>query len=261
MKLPAPVRRVLDPLSERIPVPIISGVNVGRWWALASAGSGYASGTRARAQMHILQALLRRGDVAWDVGAHHGYVSLMASRRAGREGSVHAFEPSQLNGRILSRHLRWNGCENATVHALALGDSDGYASFGGGDTSKMHALGQGDERVRVRTGAAMIREGLCAAPTFLKVDVEGAEAGFLAGLGDELPRHARLVIAMHSAQADRDCTAWLTARGFVLRPSRALEASRDGTWRSDPDLYAFGPTADTDGAMQHMLRACGEIRA
>lgn len=261
MKLPTVVRQLLDPITERIPIPIIAGTNAGRWWGLASSGSGYVSGRRADAQMRVLCALLREGDTAWDVGAHHGYVSLMVSRKTGPLGRVHAFEPSAANGRILQRHLRWNGCVNTSLHAFALGDADGEARFGGGDTSKMHALGQGEERVQVRRADRMIAEGHCGAPTFLKVDVEGAEGAFLEGCGSALPPNARVVIAVHSAAADQRCTTWLNAHGFTHMPSHALVASREGQWCSDPDLYAIGPAGDADGAVRRLLIDMGEVVA
>ncbi|MEX2180941.1 MAG: FkbM family methyltransferase [Gemmatimonadaceae bacterium] len=261
MRLPGWVRRLTDPLTERIPVPVVSGVNAGRWWGLASAGSGYASGCRAAEQMMVLRALLRDGDTVWDVGAHHGYVTLLACRCVGPSGAVHAFEPSTANGRILRRHLLWNGCRNAFVHAVALGDADGEARFGGGPTSKMHALGQGEERVSVRCGAAMVSDGACAAPTFLKVDVEGAEGAFLEGCGSMLAPGTRAVIAIHSAEADRRCSAWLDAHGFVQMPSRALVAARVGPWHADPDVYVVGPGGDADGAMRRTLVRLGAIDA
>jgi FkbM family methyltransferase len=258
MRTPQWVRSVVDPLTERIPVPIVSGENAGKWWTLASAGSGYASGRRAAKQMGILAVLMRAGDVVWDVGAHHGYVTLMASRRVGAEGSVHAFEPSASNRRILERHLRLNGCTNATTHACALGASSGESKFGGGDTSKMRSLGQGDETVTVRRADGMVTDKSCNTPSFLKVDVEGAEADFLEGCGTLLPTHARMVIAMHNKAADRRCTDWLSARGFVLIPSTALEQARATEWRGDPDLYAVGPNGDAQ-TVRREIRRLGDI--
>jgi FkbM family methyltransferase len=258
MRTPPWVRKVFDPLTERIPVPIVSGRNAGRWWTLASAGSGYASGRRAAQQMEVLASLIRDGDCVWDVGAHHGYVTLMASRRVGPNGAVHAFEPSAANRRILERHLRMNDCANARTHSCALGAAAGESRFGGGDTSKMHALGQGSETVTVRRADAVAADASCAAPSFLKVDVEGAEADFLEGCGNALPPHARLVIAMHNAEADRRCVAWLGARGFTLIPSTALLKARESNWRGDPDLYAVAPGGGADD-VRRTLQRLGEI--
>lgn len=245
MKMPAAIRRVTDPLLGVVRVPILSGVNRGRWWSLISAGSGYASGRRASAQLELLAALVRPGDVMWDVGAHHGYVTLCASRRVGPHGAVHAFEPSRLNRGLLERHIRWNHLDNVVVHPFALSDTNGESHFGGAGTSKMFSLGGGTEVVQVRTAASLVGQGACAAPTFMKVDVEGAEGDAVAGALAVLPRSARLLIAMHGREADAHCTTLLRAAGFEMVASRALERSRGGAWQSDPDLFCLGPEAES----------------
>lgn len=240
MRLPRSVRRLSDPLLERVPVPIVGGVNRGCWWNLSSAGSGYGSGRRARAQMEMIAALIRPGEVIWDVGAHHGYVTLCAAARVGPTGVVHAFEPGPRNRRLLTRHVRWNGVRNAHVHPYALSSFDGTAAFGGSDTSKTQALGAGSDAVEVRTAATLVRSGVSPAPTFLKVDVEGAEAEVVESALEVLPRNARLLVAMHTREADQRCTAMLEAAGFELVPSSGLLRVRAGRWRGDPDLFALG---------------------
>lgn len=243
MRLPRSVRRVTDPVLVGIRVPVISGVNRGRWWSIVSAGSGYASGRRQRGQLALLTSLLEPGDRFWDVGAHHGFVTLAAARRVGPAGRVDAFEPSRRNRAMLDRHLRWNRSRNVHVHPFALSDRSGETSFGGEGTSKTYALGCGSEMVAVRTASELVRTGICPAPTFVKLDVEGAEADAITGALDVLPSHARLLVAVHGPDADARCTALLDASGFSLVPSRALEACRRGTWRGDPDLYCMGPDA------------------
>lgn len=243
MRVPGFIRTVTDPLLGVVRVPVLSGVNKGRWWSLVSAGSGYASGRRAGAQMDLIAALLRPGDVMWDVGAHHGYVTLCAARRVGPTGAVHAFEPSAMNRALLARHVRWNRLTNATVHPFALGNRDGEARFGGTGTSKTWALGGGAEVVGIRRASTLVAAGICAPPTFVKMDVEGAEGEAIEGLLDVLPRTARLVIAVHGREADERCTAALGSAGFELVASRALERSRRGPWSADPDLFCIGPDA------------------
>jgi len=208
--------------------------------------------------MGLLELLIRPGDVVWDVGAHIGFVTLAVARRAGPTGSVHAFEPSAQNRALLGRHVRWNGLTNVTVHPFALSDADGESAFGGSGTSKMFALGAGTEVVQVRKAATLVAQGLCARPTFMKLDVEGAEAETLAGALEVLPPSARLVIAMHTREADQRCTALLGDAGFTLLPSRELEACRRGTWQSDPDLFCVGPDAIAAGTDDvAMLRSAG----
>lgn len=253
MRFPRLFRRVLDPLTDRIPVPVIGGPNRGRLWSLASAGSGYGTGRRGAAQIRFLRALIRPGDVVWDVGAHHGYVTLMAAAAVGESGVVHAFEPGERNARMLERHLGWNGARNAMPHRLALGAADGEADFGGGYTSKTQALGRGGERVIVRRGASLVANGDVRPPDVMKIDVEGAEGDVLAGAAEILPSDARLMIAVHSAAADAACREVLTELGFSTFPTDGLERARSGArgWPDDPDLIAVGP----DGALAPELQA------
>ena len=241
MRVPRAVRRLSDPLLERTPVPVLSGPNRGRWWSLASAGHGYATGRRAAAQTELLSTLIHPGDVVWDVGAHHGYVALCAASRVGPTGQVHAFEPSQKNRTMLERHLRWNRASNVHVHPFALSVYDGEACFGGQGTSKTFALGAGEEVVRVCTAASLLARGLCPEPTFVKIDVEGAEADVVAGLIATLPPHARLLIAMHDRAVDEQCSAQLAGAGVELIASSALTRCREGDWVGDPDLFCMGP--------------------
>jgi hypothetical protein len=86
-----------------------------------------------------------------------------------------------------------------------------------------------------------VHDHVCRPPTFVKIDVEGAEADTLSGLLPILPPSARLFIAMHNRVVDQQCTEMLSNAGFACHPSNELRVSRDGEWRSDPDLYCVGP--------------------
>lgn len=253
MRVPTSLRRLTDPVLERVPVPIVAGTNRGRLWSLASAGSGYVDGRRARAQMRLLRALIKPAAVVWDVGAHHGYVTLLAAGQVGPTGHVHSFEPSARNLRILQRHLRWNRVRNVVVHRVALGSHVGEARFGGGYTSKMHALGRGEERVRVSTGNALVQAGEAVAPTFVKIDVEGAEAEVLAGMMGVLPPEACLLIALHSAAVDEECVRLLRTHGFEQIASTRLEEARRTSWSGDPDLFCMGPGHDERAEVRRLL--------
>ncbi len=80
-------------------------------------------------------------------------------------------------------------------------------------------------------------------PTFIKIDVEGAEGDTVEGLMPILPRTARLFIAMHTREADVQCVKLLSDAGWECLPSQALARCRTGEWRSDPDLFCIGPDA------------------
>lgn len=255
MRIPDVVRRWIDPLTERIPVPVVGGLNRGRWWNLASAGSGYATGRRAHNQMAAFQQLIAPGSIVWDVGAHHGCVTLLAAAQVGPSGWVYAFEPGRQSVRILRRHLRWNRVRNVSVQEVALSSYTGLARFGGGITSKMNALGSGDDEVAVATGESLIHSGAVRAPTFVKIDVEGAEGAVLEGVLPILPSRAVMVVALHSAAADQLCTRLLLEKGFELLPSRELEQARRSGWSGDPDLLCVGPDHQDDGRIAQLCQS------
>src|SRR5688572_21500950 len=51
-------------------------------------------------ELHVQRAITDRlepGDVFYDIGANHGYISLLAAKRVGPEGHVYAFEPHSGN--------------------------------------------------------------------------------------------------------------------------------------------------------------------
>jgi FkbM family methyltransferase len=194
--------------------------------------------------MALLSHLIAPGDVVWDVGAHHGYVALLAATCAGPLGRVHAFEPGTRNVRLLRRHVHWNRLGNVVVHNLALAAYTGRSRFGGGATSKMHRLGNGDEDVVVDSGENLVRSGVVLSPNVVKIDVEGSEAEVLKGTLPVLPTGALVLVAMHSFGSYRECTGPLQDRGFDLIPSPALELALHGPWRSDPDLLCIGPDCD-----------------
>ena len=250
LKLPKSLKRITNPLFGRIPLQIIRGVNKGSWWSVAAAGSGYGSGKREAKQMHIVTSLIRPGDVVWDLGAHFGYITLAAARRAGANGQVCSFEPSRSNRWFLQRHVKWNRLRNTTVYDLAVGSVDGTTTFGGESSSQLHKLGGGNDRVEVRTIPTLLRDGL-PAPTFLKIDVEGAEADVLRAGLQSLQPHTRMLIEVHNKNAFDECLAMLRSAGYTVAESQRVRKFKNGRWGGGADIAAFGPMwHDTSRDMQ-----------
>jgi hypothetical protein len=103
----------------------------------------------------------------------------------------------------------------------------------------------------------VIDSGAARSPSFAKLDVEGAEADVLVGVIEALRRDAILLIAVHSREAYAGCAKVLGDNGYSIVPSRALRASIEGTWRSDPDLLCIGPAHATGALTQRLLRQFG----
>jgi FkbM family methyltransferase len=59
-------------------------------------------------EIHILERLLKKGDLFVDVGANVGYYSLMAAKMVGNEGRIYAFEPEHSYFSLLKYNLNIN---------------------------------------------------------------------------------------------------------------------------------------------------------
>lgn len=262
-RLPYGVRRAGAAVVGRIPVPIVSGPNRGRLWSLASAGRGYATGRFEQARMRTMLPLIRKGDIVWDVGAHKGYVALALARAVGSEGRVLAFEPSYRNLEYLTRHVGWNRPSNLEVLPIALSASEGEASFGGSGSSITYRLGQGDERVRVRTMETLIDSDGRPAPRVMKVDVEGSEVDVLRGAGPRLGDVELLFVAIHGRALYGPCRSLLEEAGFEVAAVPALREAAAGAegdpWPGDPELVAWRPERGLSRGEVEALPAFGPL--
>jgi FkbM family methyltransferase len=139
-------------------------------------------------EVDFLRLLLRPGDLALDVGANLGAITIGMAERVGRNGVIHAFEPQRPIYEILAVNAgRW---PNIVPHCAAVGavpgsihvpprDYEGVGNFGG------HALGGSEgETVQVITIDSLNLAQL----RLMKVDVEGMELEVLRGAAQTIQR-------------------------------------------------------------------------
>lgn len=221
-------------LTRRLRLRVRRGANQGRLWSLPTRGS-FLRGVYEQVLSEHVASTLRPGDVFWDVGAHFGWYTLLGSGAVGSAGQVYAFEPALSNLWYLRHHVAWNRCANVEVKPVALGREDGERSFGGRGTGSGR-LGMGNDRVQVRTLDGLVASGACRAPTYLKIDVQGAEAEVLEGAAQTLGRapDAALVLATHAqfgVTLHADCLALLRRLGWRTwdSPERKLIVATVGT--------------------------------
>ena len=169
--------------------------------------------------------------MVYDVGAHYGYYTLLASVLSGPAGKVLAFEPSPANFRRLQTHLRINRCANVTLIETALSNATGRASF---DSSRGSGTGRlsPDGAVDVQTNTLDALAPQLAVPDVLKIDCEGAESLVLAG-GEKMIRSAKpaIFLSTHSEQLKVDCFNLLKSWGYSARSLRgddSLHVSGEG---------------------------------
>jgi len=69
-----------------------------------------------------IEKLVRPGDVALDVGANIGYITMNLAAAVGETGKVVAFEPSSWAFDRLKRNIRLNDMHQVESHCVAVGD-------------------------------------------------------------------------------------------------------------------------------------------
>ncbi|TWT72947.1 FkbM family methyltransferase [Allorhodopirellula solitaria] len=140
-----------------------------------------------------IEANVKEGGVAVDVGANFGLHTLVMADRVGASGSVLAFEPVTENLRLLRRNISLNGfSDRVSVVDSAVSDLDEatiemHVDSDALEPSASIATSAG-ERVAVRVGNQSLDSATSALTEsqncFVKIDVEGAELSVLrSGLG------------------------------------------------------------------------------
>lgn len=161
-------------------------------------GYWYHGRGRERAVMASMAHLIQPGDTVVEVGGHIGYISLYLADLVGPDGRVFVFEPSPQNLQYLQRNVAH--APQVTVVQCAVSDRIGQASFYTEDLSGQNStlvrdygnLAQNasnafrqatysETRVKTTTLDAFVEErGI--RPSFVKIDIEGAELLALHGM-------------------------------------------------------------------------------
>ena len=202
-------------------LPILKGTLAGTWWSPASGGkiARVFLGSYEHEQTQLMANSFRQDSVFFDVGAHHGYYSLIASRVSGGRARIVAFEPDQENLAFLHKHIRANGLDQVEIVEAAVGAAAGTAGFSKGTgTGTGHIAENGEIQVPLVTLDDEVRcRNLC--PTHIKIDVEGAELDVLTGARDTLQKHRPvLFLSTHGDKVHADCCQLLASMDYRLEP-------------------------------------------
>jgi FkbM family methyltransferase len=124
------------------------------------------------------------GEVLWDIGANVGGYTVLAASHGVR---VCAFEPEASNFAILQKNLDLNGLhDHVTALNLAISDQTGVTRFKLASAkvgSSGHAVNPDEGRVVLAyTGRELIETLGIAAPSYIKIDVDGYERHVIDGL-------------------------------------------------------------------------------
>lgn len=142
-------------------------------------------------------------DVVWDVGANRGlYANLLLSQT---HGSVHCFEPLKENFKVLQG--AFSNCETVVCHCFGLSNSSRKAFlYEGVDPIKatssvaVSSRTRNDSRsiveIELRSGDAVVADGISPNPNVIKIDVEGHEIEVLTGMTGILAESGLRVVAV-----------------------------------------------------------------
>ncbi|MFM7022539.1 MAG: FkbM family methyltransferase [Flavobacteriales bacterium] len=188
--------------------------------------------------MHLLNIIKDRlpaDGTFWDIGSNIGLYSLYAAKVLKNKGNVVAFEPEKRAFARINENFVNNKLTNFKAQPFALADEAGEfeltvaESFGDGNHSLMSKSTQGSGtssyKVPVYKGDDAREKNNIPAPSFVKVDVEGAEIKVLLGLDKtlRLPECKTVLVEVHftilasigETQGAKKMENYLRERGFV----------------------------------------------
>lgn len=208
----------------------------------------------------FVQNFLKPGMTVIDIGAHHGFYTLLASKIVGTGGKVFAFEPSPRERSALRFNLSLNRCKNVVVQDLALGSQDGEATLHvvdhqtGCNSLRPPAADVSQTwkptRVQVRRLDGWLDRREVSRVDFIKLDVEGGELEVLKGATLLLGRHPRpaILAELEDARSEswgyraKDTAAHLQNIGFDwfrILQAGTLEQMSDNSDRYEGNYVAL----------------------
>jgi FkbM family methyltransferase len=204
---------------------------------------------------HFIKHVIKQGDIVVDVGANIGYFTLLMSRLVQKDGSVVAIEASTTTFNKLAKNIERNHCANVISRHVAVSDHKGeiklfYSKYGDKDTGKISTVEQPGAAVVTSVPCDTLMSILASAVpidrvSFLKIDIEGAEAPVLSEIIENKDRFSpRLVVV--SEIADRnihfiDAFANNGFKCFYLENDYAFDASMGLTGREEGEFGRLQP--------------------
>lgn len=213
------VRLPLRAIPKGTTVRILGGPTRGMRWIVDSAPHACWLGVYERDWRVVFERTVTAGSTVFDLGAHVGFYTLLASVLVGPEGRVFAFEPMPANEAYLRQHLRLNHITNVTVVAAAVSDRSGLAHFEPGPSTVCGRLSaNGPLEVPTVSLDDLVAAGEVPSPDFIKIDVEGAELAVLDGarrlMGET---HPTLFVSTHNRDIHPKCCRVLRSLGYDVQ--------------------------------------------
>ncbi|MCF4967966.1 FkbM family methyltransferase [Nostoc sp. CMAA1605] len=212
-------------------LPILQGRLKGKRWITGSSQHGCWLGSYEYDKQILFEQTIKEGSIVFDLGAHTGFYTLLASTLVGAKGKVFSFEPMPTNIKYLKQHLQLNSIPNVTVVESAVSDKTGIDYFElNSSTFQGQLSSKGSLQVQTVSIDNLIAKGEIPVPDYIKIDVEGAEMKVFTGAKTMLSNaHPTIFLATHSDELHQQCIEFLTSLGYKIKPigNKPLEESEE----------------------------------
>lgn len=240
--IPGRLRRALRHFSNRGFKPYLTAVDLGEFrfnfWMADRVGESWYGGPQSLSpEMEFTQTMIRESDVVFEVGAHHGFTTLLLAQMVGPEGRVVAFEASPHNAEILRKNLAANDVHHVTVEAQAVGANVGRTRISQDYNASVVVKGDAQREV----GLTTLDQFAHLRPAVLKIDVEGYEVEVLRGARAILATRPKLAIELHVHELARYGHTPDDVVACIDRQHYALWLQPNG--QTDPRPYDGGKIA------------------
>jgi len=181
------------------------------------------------------------GDVALDLGAYMGGVSLLLASLASinKNLTIHAYEPIPENFKLLNRNAKLNGFSNIFAHQLAISHKKGkmkiYYTDADTESGRVHHFTGGPTpgktyvEVATTTLEGIFSEHGIERCKLIKTNIEGNEANILKGCPDDVLKRIDYIVGQH-----HDVT-----RKELLLCTRGLFEDMPHKFNTDTELGVF----------------------
>lgn len=215
-------------------VTIKAGPLKGRKWVWIS-GRKYIWGREEPYKTEAFLNHFKKGEIFFDIGAHIGHFSAIASVINDGAGKIFAFEPRPMNIGFFKKHMEKNHFSDVKLFEVAVGEVDQTVRF---DSNRGSATGRidpdGNLEVKQVSIGRMVKEKSLPVPTFIKIDVEGGEICVLKGLEDVIANaRPKMVVATHNEECH------LFVLNFLKKYNYNFTILNPGAVKGDTEIIAL----------------------
>lgn len=223
--------RLVDWMRIPLVVTIRDGVGAGLKFDTHRGSGNYRAGLNELPVQETLAQHLKPGDVFYDIGANTGFFTMIGARLVGAGGQVYAFEPVPENVAIIRHNVQINDFDHVVVTEKAVSSTSEQGQLmltrhPGGATLIMDNLppdATGAVAVEMVAIDDLVFGANFKSPTFIKIDVEGAEIDVLRGMERVLhtvrPTLLYEIDDQHEEGFNRKaqaCEEFLRAQGYTV---------------------------------------------